>query len=87
MLDAPFSSRPFEGGVEYLELREGTLKLRETVAHPAVSRFSDLNKARWQNAHLRFGGVEVPSYGLTLDFSDQEHGVEVKVSWGEAKLK
>lgn len=83
MLDAPFSSRPFEGGLEYLELNEGTLKVRERYTHPAVSHFSDENTTRWQNPHLRFGGVEVPSYGLNLDFNDLEHGVEVKVSWSK----
>lgn len=81
MLDAPFSSSPFEGGLEYLDVTDGSLKVRASHAHPAVSHFSDTPSERWLNPHLRFGGVEVPSYGLSLDFSDQARGVEVKVSW------
>ena len=78
-LDAPFSSVPFEGGLEYLTLEGNTLKVSSRHAHPAVSVFDDA--ARWQNKHLRFGGVEVPSYGLTLTFTDTPTGSDVKVSW------
>jgi len=85
LLDAPFSSTPFEGGVEYLDVVDGSLKVRQQVAHPAVPRFSDTPARSWLNPHLRFGGVELPSYGLSLDFEDQAHGVEVKVSWAEDK--
>ena len=81
MLDAAFSSKPFEGGLERLELSEGGLKPSGAQAHPAVSSFSDTSAERWRNPHLRFGGVEIPSYGLRLDFQDQEGGVEVKLSW------
>ena len=70
LLDAPFSSEPFEGGQRTFDVVEGRLVESAARAHPAVARFSDREGARWLNPHLRFGGVEVPSYGLSVDFED-----------------
>lgn len=70
LLDAPFSSAPFEGGQRTFDVVEGRLAVAEARAHPAAARFSDREGARWLNPHLRFGGVEVPSYGLAVEFED-----------------
>lgn len=79
LYDAPFSSTPFAEGIEYLKIEGLELKSYQMIPHPARSRFSD--QETWLNPHLRFGGVAVPSYGLTLDFIDIKGGVKVDVSW------
>jgi hypothetical protein len=79
LLDAPFSSTPFVGGLEHLEVKEGELHVRHRQSHPAITTFDD--RQSWQNSHLRFGGVKVPSYGLTLQFQDQTNGVRIDAKW------
>ena len=79
LYDAPFSSKPFEGGIEYLKVKGNTLEAYRSLDHPSRRTFSDQHS--WLNPHLRFGGVDVPSYGLQLDFTDVQGGVTVDVSW------
>ena len=79
LIDAPFSSTPFARGVELLNVTRDELKLIKQESHPAISVFDD--RQSWQNPHLKFGGVKVPSYGLKLDFKDQRGGVKVTATW------
>jgi immune inhibitor A len=70
MIDAPFSPKTFEGGMQfYKTAKGGEIALHREVSFPPVDTFSDASPRRWRNPHLRFGGVEVPTYGVKISFS------------------
>ena len=79
LLDAAFSSTPFLNGIEHFDVQGDELIVKQRQIHPAITTFSD--RQSWQNPNLRFGGVKVPPYNLTLNFEDQPKGVRVKIQW------
>ena len=85
--DAPFSTRPFSGGIEHYRVAGDHLELIDREAHRARAHFDDRDPDRWQNPSLPFGGVKVPSYGFSFALSppspESPKGarVAVKVRW------
>lgn len=68
-LDAPFALTPFPDGVEHFRIRDGALVKVGAAPHPAVTRFADADRRRWQNPHLPFGGVAVPPVGFGFELT------------------
>ncbi len=79
LFDAPFSSKVFNEGIEVYRIKKQGLELIQQIPHPARASFSDQDK--WQNPYLRFGGVNIRKYGLSIEFNDQKAGTNVKVKW------
>lgn len=65
--DAAFSLDAFEDGVRVYRVAKDGLEQVESRPYPAQPSFSDKTPARWQNAKLPFGGVDVPGHGLHID--------------------
>ena len=88
--DAPLSAEPFENGVKTFKVTKQGLEPGATQSFDAVSTFDDSNAARYINAKLPFGGVALPSEGLSLKVSPTRKDasghtlVDVDLQWSSA---
>ncbi len=89
--DNPFSPEPFEDGRVFYKVEDDALAEVARTAHPAVTSFSDADAPRWLNPKLHFGGVVVPTEGLSWEVSapaeDAPAGTEatIKLSWSSGE--
>ena len=84
MRDAPFSPHPFNRALEIYRVHPTHLELIDSQSLAPQPRFNDLHSKRWMNPKLRFGGVAVPSSGLSLTFHpslNSTHALDVEINW------
>jgi bacillopeptidase F (M6 metalloprotease family) len=85
--DAPLSAEPFENAVKSYKVTKDGLVPNGTQTYAAQSTFTDKDPARYLNKKLPFGGVALPSEGLSLKVSptrkdDAGHTlVDVELTW------
>lgn len=85
--DAPLSLSEFPDGVIVYRVGKSGLEQVESRSYPARTTFSDRTPERWKNAKLPFGGVALPTYGLSVTVepgdSDAPEGTRarVQISW------
>jgi len=83
--DAPFSTEPFEAGIERYQPRDGVLTRIGRTPFPAVSTFEDSAPDRYQNPRLPFGGVTLPASGFGFELlppaGDSPPGTRVRVRY------
>ncbi len=85
--DAPFSAEAFADAV--IEYRVGKAGLEKVASHDRAPRttFSEADAKRYLNSKLPFGGVALPSAGLSLEVMPKSLDaqgntqVQVQVSW------
>tara|TARA_R110002096_G_scaffold408076_1_gene607109 strand:+ start:24866 stop:27709 length:2844 start_codon:yes stop_codon:yes gene_type:complete len=85
--DAPFSAEPFaEAIIDYVVNKSGLAKSGSRDVAP-VSTFSDADPTKYLNAKLPFGGVALPTAGMSLEVmpkkvdADGNTQVQVQVRW------
>jgi hypothetical protein len=85
--DAPFSLEDFANGVQYYGITDNEMRKTEGTPFEAVSSFDDADPSRYLNPNLPFGGVNLPSAGLSFTLAEPgaaaPDGAQVKVyfSW------
>jgi immune inhibitor A len=85
--DAPFNSQK-RVGLTFYDVTQDKLSQIQQDFIPPVTEFNDLQKQRWQNPHLRFGGVQVPPYGLKIKFTPPLSDKKTQAkSWVEIQWK
>ena len=63
--DAPFALEGFSNGVEFYEIENGKVTLKEAKPFAPVSSFTDAEPNRYQNPKLPFGGAAIPHVGFS----------------------
>jgi M6 family metalloprotease-like protein len=87
--DAPFALQGFDNGVEFYEIENGKVTLKEAKPFAPVSSFTDAEPNRYQNPKLPFGGAAIPhvefSYQLVAPGESAPPGtkVAIKYQWAE----
>jgi hypothetical protein len=72
--DNPFATTEMPRGIVVYDVVDGALVEREARSHPAVTTFDDGDPSRWLNPNLNFGGVAVPTEGLSWVVSEPAPG-------------
>jgi immune inhibitor A len=72
--DNPFSPTDLDGAVVVYDVVKGELVERERRSYPAVTSFSDERAERWLNPGLPFGGVDLPTAGLSWEVTEPADG-------------
>jgi bacillopeptidase F (M6 metalloprotease family) len=87
--DAPFALEPFPGGLEFYEIENGQVTLKEALPFAPVSSFSDARPNRYQNPQLPFGGASIPQAGFSYQLEPPEESdptgsrVRIRYRWAE----
>lgn len=83
--DAPFSLESFANGVEFYEIENGEVTLKEARPFGTVSNFSDRDPARYQNPNLPFGGAAIPQAGFSYQLAPPEEsdpkGTKIRIKY------
>jgi M6 family metalloprotease-like protein len=87
--DAPFALEPFANGLEFYEIENGQVVLKETRPFAAVSTFTDALPNRYQSPLLPFGGATIPQAGFSYELLPPGESapagskVRIKYQWAE----
>ena len=63
--DAPFALESFANGVEFYEIEDGKVTLKEAKPFAPVNSFTDAEPNRYQSPKLPFGGAAIPPLGFS----------------------
>ena len=87
--DAPFALEGFSNGVEFYEIENGKVTLKEAKPFAPVSSFTDAEPNRYQNPKLPFGGAAIPHVGFSYQLVPPGESappgtkVGIKYQWAE----
>lgn len=87
--DAPFALEAFSNGVEFYEIENGQVTLKEKRPFSPVSSFSDTLPNRYQSPLLPFGGAAIPQAGFSYQLQPPGESapsgakVRIKYQWAE----
>ena len=91
--DAPFALDGFANGVEFYEIEDAKVTLKEAIPFAPVNKFTDEEPNRYQNPKLPFGGVSIPHVGFSYELvSPGENDpagtkIGIKYKWAERVSK
>jgi hypothetical protein len=87
--DAPFSLESFANGMEFYDIENGQVTLKEARPFAPISNFSDAAPNRYQSPKLPFGGAAIPQTGFSYRLVSPEKTdppgskVRIKFQWAE----
>ncbi len=87
--DAPFALESFPNGIEFYQIEDGKVTLKEAQPFAAVSSFSDSDPSRYQSPKLPFGGAAIPQAGFSYQLAPPDASsppgtkIRVKYQWAE----
>lgn len=67
--DAPFALESFANGVEFYEIEDGKVTLKDAKPFAPVNSFTDAEPNRYQNPKLPFGGAAIPPVGFSYQLA------------------